>query len=322
MNNEKMLDLVIIGASAAGLSAAIYAGRNNLNFVIVSKDIGGEVTVSGKIGNWPGTITTTGTELAKNFHDHVKSINIKIDDGFEVTDIKQEKNHHVITAKNFSGEDRIYQTKSVIIASGIHPRLLPVPGADKFYGQGVTYCTTCDGPLYKNKITATVGAGNSALESVLMMSKIAQKVYLVTRYPNDEEHNHGFPKGERILIEKVNALPNAEIIYNADTREVLGDQFVSGLKYQDLLTSEEKILPIQGIMVHIGMMPNSDFINTVNKDKMGQIEVNLKCGTNVPGIFAAGDVTNVPFKQIVIASGHGVTAALAAIEYLNRWKEN
>jgi len=316
-----MLDLVIIGGSAAGLSAAIYAGRNNLNFVIVSKDIGGEVSVSGKIGNWPGTITTTGFELAKNFHDHVKSISIKIDEGFEVTEIRQEKNHHIVIAKSLSGEEKTYETKSVIVASGIHPRRLPVPGADKFYGQGVTYCTTCDGPLYRGKITATVGAGNSALESVLMMSKIAQKVYLLTRYPNDEEHNHGFPKGERILIEKVNALPNAEIIYNADTKEVVGEQTVTGLKYQDIKTNELKEVAVNGIMVHIGMMPNSDFINSVNKDKMGQIEVDLKCSTNIPGIFAAGDVTNVPFKQIVIAAGHGVTAALAAIEYLNRWRE-
>jgi len=316
-----MLDLVIIGGSAAGLSAAIYAGRNNLNFVIVSKDIGGEVSVSGKIGNWPGTITTTGFELAKNFHDHVKSINIKIDEGFEVTEIRQEKNHHIVIAKSLSGEEKTYETKSVIVASGIHPRRLPVPGADKFYGQGVTYCTTCDGPLYRGKITATVGAGNSALESVLMMSKIAQKVYLLTRYPNDEEHNHGFPKGERILIEKVNALPNAEIIYNANTKEVVGEQTVTGLKYQDIKTNELKEVAVNGIMVHIGMMPNSDFINSVNKDKMGQIEVDLKCSTNIPGIFAAGDVTNVPFKQIVIAAGHGVTAALAAIEYLNRWHE-
>jgi len=154
-----------------------------------------------------------------------------------------------------------------------------------------------------------------------MMSKIAQKVYLLTRYPNDEEHNHGFPKGERILIEKVNALPNAEIIYNANTKEVVGEQTVTGLKYQDIKTNELKEVAVNGIMVHIGMMPNSDFINSVNKDKMGQIEVDLKCSTNIPGIFAAGDVTNVPFKQIVIAAGHGVTAALAAIEYLNRWRE-
>ena len=316
-----MLDLIIIGASAAGSSAAIYAGRNNLNFLVISKNIGGEVMLSGKIRNWPGTITTTGVELANNFHDHLKSINIKIEDGLDVTDVKPEKNYYILTAKNDSGEEKTYETKTVIIASGIHPRRLPVPGDKELYGKGVTYCTTCDGPFFKNKITATIGAGNSALESVLMMSHIAQKVYLLTRYPNDKESNNGFPKGERILIEKVLALENVEIIYNASTKEILGADVVSGLKYQDSATNEEKTLEVQGIMIHIGMSPNSDFITCVNKNGAREIEVDLKCATSSPGIFAAGDVTNIPFKQIVIASGHGVTASLAAIQYINRWKE-
>ncbi|HBU07309.1 MAG TPA: thioredoxin-disulfide reductase [Candidatus Magasanikbacteria bacterium] len=316
-----MKDLIIIGASAAGMSAAIYAGRNNLDFLIVSKDIGGEVALSGKVGNWPGTITTTGVELAKNFHDHVKSIHIQIDDGFEVTEIKQVKNYHIVMAKNYAGEERQYETKAVIIASGIHPRHLGIPGDKEFYGKGITYCTTCDGPLFKNKITATVGAGNSALESVLTMTKIAQKVYLLTRYNDDHENNGGFPKGERILIDKVKALENVEIIYNADTQEIIGDQMVTGLKYTDLNTKENKQIDLNGVMIHIGMTPNSDFVNCVDKSPMGEIKVDLKCATNCPGLFAAGDVTNIPFKQIVIAAGHGVTAALSAIGYINRWKE-
>ena len=316
-----MKDLVIIGAAAAGSAAAIYAGRNNLDFLIVSKDIGGEVALSGKIGNWPGTITTTGVELAKNFHEHVKSINIQIDEGFEVTAINQEKNHHIVIAKNYSGEERTYETKAVIIASGIHPRRLPVPGDEEYFGKGITYCTTCDGPLFRDKITTTIGAGNSALESVLMMSRIAKKVYLITRYADAKENNGGFPKGERILIEKVKALDNVEIIYSADTKEILGDNMVNGLKYQDLETKEDKQIETQGVMVHIGMTPNSNFVTCSKKNPMGEVEVDLKCATSCPGIFAAGDVTNVPYKQIAIAAGHGVTAAMAAIEYLNRWEE-
>lgn len=317
-----MYDLVIIGASAAGSSAAIYAGRNNLNFLIVSKNIGGEVALSGKIGNWPGAITTTGTELAKNFHEHLKSINIKIDDGFEVADIKHEKNYYIVMAKNYSGEERKYETKAIIIASGIHPRRLLIPGDEKFYGKGVTYCTVCDGPLYKNKITATIGAGNSALESALMMSRIAKKIYLFTRYPNDKEHNNGFPKGEGILIEKVKALKNVEIIYNANVKEIMGDGIVTGLKYLDASDKQEKIIAAQGIMVHVGMSPNSDFVKCGKKNALGEIEVDIKCATDCPGVFAAGDVTNVPYKQIVIAAGQGVTAALSAIEYINKWKED
>ena len=315
-----MLDLVIIGAAAAGTAAGIYAGRNNLDFVIVTKDIGGEVALSGKIGNWPGTIRTTGDELAKNFHEHLKSINIQIDEGCIVTDIKQEKNYPLVETEKANGEKKVYKTKTVIIASGIHPRRLPVPGDEKLYGKGVTYCTTCDGPLFKNKVTATIGAGNSALESVLMMSRIAQKVYLLTRYPNDKENNNGFPRGEKILIEKVKALNNIEIIYSADTKEILGDNVVNSIKYLDLKNNEEKEITVQGVMIHIGMVPNSNFVNCAKKNNMGEVEVGLKCNTSCPGIFAAGDVTNIPYKQIAIAAGHGVTAALAAIEYINRWQ--
>jgi len=316
-----MLDLVIIGAAAAGSAAGIYAGRNNLAFVIVTKDIGGEVALSGKVGNWPGTITTTGDELAKNFHEHLKSINIQIDEGWEITDIKQEKNYHLVIAKNSSGEEKTYQTKAVIVASGIHPRRLPVPGDEEFYGKGVTYCTTCDGPLFKDKITATIGAGNSALESVLMMSRLAKKVYLLTRYPNDEANNSGFPKGEKILIEKVKELDNVEILYQADTKEIIGENMVTGLKYLDLKDDKEKEIQLNGVMIHIGMIPNSNFVNCAKKDQIGEIEVDIKCATSCPGLFAAGDVTNVPYNQIAIAAGHGVTAALSAIEYINRWKE-
>jgi NADH-dependent peroxiredoxin subunit F len=316
-----MKDLIIIGAAAAGSAAAIYAGRNNLDFAIVSKDVGGEVALSGKIGNWPGTITTTGFELAKDFREHVKTIHEQIDEGFGVTDIKQEKNYHIVTAKDSAGKELIYETKAVIVASGIHPRRLPVPGDEEFFGKGITYCTTCDGPLFKDRITATIGAGNSALESVLMMSRIAKKVYLLTRYPNNEENNGGFPKGERILIEKVKELDNVEILYEADTKEILGSEMVTGLKYESIVTKEEKQIELNGVMVHIGMVPNSNFVNCAKKNAMGEIEVDLKCTTSCPGLFAAGDVTNVPFKQIAIAAGHGVTAAMATIEYLNRWEE-
>ena len=316
-----MKDLVIIGAAAAGSAAAIYAGRNNLDFVIISKDVGGEVALSGKVGNWPGTITTTGFELAKSFREHVKTIHEQIDEGFGVTEIKQEKNYHIVTAKNSLDEEITYETKAVIIASGIHPRRLPVPGDEEFFGKGITYCTTCDGPLFKDKITATIGAGNSALESVLMMSRIAKKVYLLTRYSNTEENNGGFPKGERILIDKVKELDNVEILYEADTKEIIGDEMVSGLKYANKVSGEEKEIELQGVMIHIGMIPNSSFVESVKKDTMKQIEVDLKCATDIPGIFAAGDVTNVPFKQIAISTGQGVTAAMSTIEYLNRWEE-
>ena len=315
-----MYDLVIIGAAAAGSSAAIYGARRNLNLIMVSKDAGGEVALSGEVNNWPGAIATNGFKLAQDFTEHVKSYNVPMDLGFEVTKITPEKNYYLVNAKNFGGVEKTYQTKTVIIASGIHPRLLGLPGEADLRGKGVTYCTVCDGPLYRGKITATVGAGNAALESALMMSGIAQKVYLITKYPNTPETKGGFPRGEDILIDKVKQLPNIEIIYSAESKEFIVDKVITGLKYLDKTNNTEKTLAVQGVMVHVGNTPNSQFID-LKKDPGNQIEVDLKCRTNLPGIFAAGDVTNVPYKQIVISAGQGVIAALSAIEYINKWKE-
>jgi len=315
-----MQDLIIIGASAAGCSAAIYAARRNLNFSIISKDVGGEVNLSGQINNWPGIIEINGFQLAQTFRQHVESYGVKFDEGWEITQIEKIQNHFVVTAKNLSNEEKSWESKAVIIATGIHPRTLNIPGEKEFRGKGVTYCTVCDGPLYRGKITATIGAGNVALESALMMSKIATKVFLITKYSNTPEDKGGFPKGEDILVKKVKILPNIEIIYNAKTEEIIGEQMVTGIKYKDISTGEEKIIKVQGVMIHAGTIPNSDLVNT-EKNPTGEIIIDQKCQTSIPGIFAAGDVTNIPFKQIVIAAGQGATAALSSIGYINKWKE-
>lgn len=316
-----MLDLVIIGAAAAGSAASIYAARRNLNFVVISKDIGGEVALSGEVENWPGIIRTNGFELAKNFHEHIKSYNVKIELGYSVTAITHEKNYHVVHAIDDTGKEKTFATKTIIIGSGIHPRTLNIPGENELRGKGVTYCTVCDGPLYKKKITATIGAGNAGLESALMMDKISTKVFLITKYPNTPETKGGFPKGEDILIEKVKQSPNVEIIYNAKTLQILGTDVVTGVEYEDTTTKEKKEITASGVMVHVGMTPNSDFAKDLKKNPLGEIEVDNLCRTSLPGIFAAGDVTNIPYKQIVISSGQGVVAALSAIDYLNRFKE-
>jgi len=316
---EKVYDLVIIGASAAGSAAAIYASRRQLNFVMVAKDTGGEVALSGEVENWPGIIHTTGIELSQSFNKHVESYNAPIDVGFWVTGTERDGKYHIINAENSAGERKLYKTKSAIIATGIHPRLLGIKGEKEFIGRGVTYCTVCDGPLYKGKTTVTVGAGSSALESALMMSEISKKVYLITKYK--EDNMGGFPRGETILVKKVKDATNIEIIYNALATEIVGDGLVSGLKYKDAGSGEEKNIDVQGVMVHIGMIPNSDFVNCSKKDEQGQVEIDILCKTSCEGIFAAGDITNVPYNQIAIAAGQGVTAALSAIDYLNRWSE-
>ncbi len=318
---NELYDLVIIGAAAAGCAAAVYAARRNLKFAIVTKDIGGEVALSGEVENWPGIIHTTGFQLAQDFYKHAESYGIKADTGYEVIDIEKENNYFVVKTQNYSKEEKNYYTKTVLIGSGIHPRELGIPREKELRGKGVTYCTVCDGPLYRGKVTVTIGAGNAALESALMMSELAQKVFLITKFPNTKETKGGFPKGENILIDKVKKAKNIEIIYAAQTIDIKGADMVEGITYRDIATNETKDVAANGVMIHIGNIPNSGFASIVHKTPLGEIVVDLKCATSIPGIFAAGDVTTVPYKQIVIAAGQGVTAALSAIEYVNKWEE-
>lgn len=315
-----MFDILIIGGSAAGMTAAIYAARHNMKAVIVTKDVGGEIAMTGEVKNWLGIQSIRGFELVKNFREHVESYGVPIETGIEALNFSAKNNYYILNAKDGSGNKKTYEAKTIIIASGIHPRALKVPGEDKLRGKGITYCTVCDGPLYRGKATATIGAGSSALSSAIMMAGFAKTVYLLTKYPDTKESNFGFPKGESVLVDKVNSLKNIETIYNATTKKVVGAEFVEGLIYFDSEEKKDKKIDVQGVMVHIGNSPNSAFAPQVTTDKSGAIEVNAKCETNLPGVYAAGDVTNTPFKQISVASGQGAIAALSAIEYINKLK--
>ncbi len=321
-----MYDLIIIGGSAAATAAGIYAARRELNFKIITKEFGGEVATSGEIGNWPGIAQTDGIALAQQFRDHLAHYGVEPEEGIEVEKIlKQEDGTFCITAKTDGptmasekmfalsehGESKCdYTAKAVVVTSGVHPRELGVPGEKEFRNRGVSYCTTCDGPIFKGKVTATVGGGNSALESALMLADISSKVYVINK-------NAQF-KGDTVLIENLKKKSNVEIISSAQTTAIVGDQFVRGLTYRDQAGQEQSIA-VQGVFVHIGQVPNSALIGPgVALDAFGQIKVNANCETNVPGLYAAGDVTDVPFKQIVIAAGQGCIAALSAVQYLNR----
>ncbi|MDP2648210.1 MAG: FAD-dependent oxidoreductase [Candidatus Yanofskybacteria bacterium] len=318
-------DTIIIGGSAAATAAGIYAARRGLNFRIITKEFGGEVATSGEIGNWPGINATDGVSLAQQFKDHLKFYNVEPEEGVEVTHIaKQEDGLFCITAKKdgvgMASEKVLalserseskcdYVAKAVILTTGVHPRELNIPGEKEYRNKGVSYCTVCDGPIFKGKITATVGGGNSALESALMLADISSKVYVLNK-------NLQF-KGEDVLINNLKQKKNVEIIYGVKTSQIFGEQFVKGLKY--INEKGEQELPVEGIFVHIGMVPNSQIApEGVEKNQFGEIKVNANCETNVPGLYAAGDVTDVPHKQIVIAAGQGTTALLSAVQYLNR----
>src|SRR3989339_1520154 len=301
-----MFDLVIIGGSAASTAAGIYAARRRLKLKMVCKEFGGEVATSGEILNYPGMTETEGFALTAKFKEHLKYNEVEPEEGVTVTGIvkKGEGNFEVFGRKIDTPVS--YQAKAVIVATGVHPRHLGVPGEDVFYGKGVTYCTTCDGPLYKNKKVVTIGGGNSALESALMLAEIASHVTLLNK--NDKF------KGEQVLIDKVSHSPKIEVLYQAQTKSIAGEQFVKKVIYEDKKSQTEKSVATDGVFVHIGLIPNSDFIPAaVKKTPLGEIEINMKAQTSVPGFFAAGDVTNVPYKQIAIATGQGVTATLSAV---------
>lgn len=320
-------DSIIIGGSAAATAAGIYAARRGLNFKIITKEFGGEVATSGEIGNWPGINTTDGVSLAQQFKDHLKFYNIEPEEGVEVIHVaKQDDGFFCITAKkdgvSMAG-DKVpalserseskcdYLAKTVILTMGVHPRELSIPGEKEYRNKGVSYCTVCDGPIFKGKITATIGGGNSALESALMLADISSKVYVINKNPQF--------KGENVLIQNLMQKKNVEIIYSAKATQVTGDQFVQSLKYSDEKGDHE--LAVEGIFVHIGMIPNSQIApEGVEKNQFGEIKVNANCETNVPGLYAAGDVTDVPHKQIVIAAGQGCIALLSAVQYLNKIK--
>lgn len=306
-----MDDAIVIGGSAAGTAAAIYLARRKMKFRLVAMEWGGEVAVSGEIGNYPGFTKIDGVALARNFLEHVKFYGIEPELGVRVAKIQKLGEGHFSVEAEKSGKTVVYEAKSVIVATGSHPKELNVPGEKEFRGKGVTYCTVCDGPLFKDKVVVTIGGGDSGSESGIMMNEIAKKVYVLTKNPD--------MKGDPSLISRLKAGRNVTFIPNAITTRVIGDKLVTGVEYEDAITKEKKNLSVEGVFVHIGMSPNANFMPLdIEKNKQGEIVVDQNCMTSEPGLFAAGDVTGVSFKQIGIAVGQGIIAALAAVTYVNK----
>jgi len=307
MNN--IYDSIIIGASAAGISSAIYLKRRGINFLILAKDIGGEMALSGTVDNYPGIPKTTGLELTKKFKEHLESYGIEV---INEEVIKLDKNNDLFVI--FTNKNNTYYSKTVIIATGSKPKKLNIPGEEEFYHKGVSYCSVCDMPLFKNKVVAIIGGGNSALEAGLMAADICKYAYIINKNPSF--------KGDKVLIEQLERKENIKIIYNALTQEIYGDKFVKGIKYLDIISNTIQDINVDGVFIHIGMKPNSEFIpDSWNvKNTYGEIIINKLCETNVTGLFAGGDVTDIPFKQIGIAVGHGIICALSAVNYLNKLK--
>ena len=315
-----LYDLIILGGGPAGAASAVYAARKRLKTLLITESFGGQSVVSDDIQNWIGETHISGFDLAKKFEDHVRSfgdaVEIKMPE--RVVKISKYRNIDMSTFKVETDQGE-YESKAVILAIGARRRKLNVPGEQKFEGKGVVYCSTCDAPLFEGKTVAVIGGGNAGLEAVVDLFAYAPKIYLLIRGDS--------MKGDPATQEEITKNPKVEIIFNAETKEVLGDKparsaggFVESLKYQDLKTGELKEIKVQGVFVEIGSTPNSEIVkDLVELDQWGQVKIDSKhASTSVPGIFAAGDITDDPYKQNNISAGDAVKAALAAYAYLQK----
>ena len=302
-----MYDLIIIGGGPGGLAAAVYAARQKIKFCVITKDIGGQTRWSGDVENYLGFHLVSGEQLVEKFQEHINDYDIEIKEGESVNEIKKEDNgFKVVTDKSE------YETKTVLIASGKKPRKLGVPGEEDFRGKGVTYCATCDGPLFKDKTVAVIGGGNSAIESAELLLKYARYIIIIT---NEEEL-----RAEKTLAEEVISNEKVEVHYNGAPTEILGDKFVKKIKAK--IGDEEKEFDVEGVFVEIGSIPSVEFDKLTEKNDWNEIKIHqegyISNKTSVEGIFAAGDCTDVPEKQIIVAAGEAVKAVLGVFKYLNK----
>lgn len=303
-------DLIIIGAGPAGVSAAVYAARQKLNLLVISKDIGGQVARKAvDIENYLGFAKISGPDLSKVFEDQLKINSVEVVAG-EV--LKVDKSGQNFTLSTELGGK--YEARAVVIATGGDPRPLEAEGEKEFIGKGVSYCALCDGPVFKDKIVAVVGGGNSGFETALFLSNYVKKIYILEfgkQVRADQEN--------QALVTKIK---KAEIITNAKVLKIQGEKFVNSLIYQDLASNSEKKLDVSGVFIEIGNSPATAFVkNLVDFSERDEIITDLETyQTKTPGLFAAGDCNKGKYKQIVAAAGEGAKAALAAYEYIQKAK--
>jgi alkyl hydroperoxide reductase subunit F len=296
-------DVIVIGGGPAGASAAIYSARKGLRTAILAERFGGQVQDTKGIENLIGVTYTEGPQLAAQLNQHMSEYPIK---KFEHRRVSAIRNNAVKTIELEGGE--FLTAKSLIVSTGAKWRELGIPGEKEYIGRGVAFCPHCDGPYYKGKKIAVVGGGNSGVEAAIDLAGIVKEVVLFEFMDQ--------LKADQVLVNKLKSLPNVSIVTNARTAEILGDgQKVHSLVYEDRANKEMVKIDLDGIFVQIGLLPNSGFIkDIVETTKFGEIMIDQKGRTNVKGIYAAGDVTTVPYKQIIIAMGEGAKAALAAFE--------
>lgn len=296
-------DLIIVGAGPASITAGVYAARKRMHFQMITADIGGQASLSWDIENYLGYQFITGQELVEKFKEHLQKFDVEVRENEKATLV--EKSGDTVKIETEKGN---YNAKTVVLASGRRPRKLGVQGEDELKNKGITYCATCDAPLFAGMDVAVIGGGNAGLDATLQLLKIAEKIYLIEERPA--------LTADRVMIEK--AKESGKVVLYTDTRvkRIYGEHLVQGIEIEKGDKAED--LPVSGIFIEIGSTPASDFAMGVKKNAGGEIIVNCGCETDIPGIFAAGDVTNVPAKQIIVACGEGAKATLSAFDYVNR----
>ncbi len=301
-----MYDIIIIGGGPAGLSASVYAARKQLKTLLISLDIGGQINTTLGIENYLGYQFIEGPDLIDRFNSQVSKYPIEQKIGLRVTKLEKIKGGFQMVTED--GEK--YQSKAVVFAAGKKPRKLNVPGEAEFTGKGVSYCAICDGPVFSGQRVAVVGGGNSALEAVLDLVKIAEHVDMVSLT---------MLTGDKVLIDQLKDAKNLDIYLEYQAERIEGHDFVTGMVIKDLKSQKGKRLNVSGIFIEIGLVPNSEPLkDLIELNKWGEVPISCSGETKVPGLYAAGDVTDVPEKQIVIAAGEGAKAALQAHHYLQR----
>lgn len=310
LDEKENFDFLVVGGGPAGAAAAIYAARKGISTGLVADRFGGQVSDTMAIENFISVKATQGPKLVSSLEEHVRDYDVDIMNNNKANHIKRNQETGLVEIALENGA--VLKSKSVVLATGARWREMNVPGEQEYRGKGVAYCPHCDGPLFKGKPVAVIGGGNSGIEAAIDLAGIVEHV-TVLEFADTL-------RADDVLVKKANSLANVTIITQAQTTEVIGDgKRVTSLSYTDRATGENHSIALAGIFVQIGLMPNSEFLQgSIELTNRGEIITNNKGETSIPGVFAAGDVTNSPYKQIIIAMGSGANAALGAFDYLIR----
>lgn len=306
-NGSSVWDVLIIGGGPAGLSAALYAARAMRKTVVLEKEMpGGQIATTSEVEDYPGILMTTGPELSMQLMEHAQHFGAEVEIGEQVTQVKLDG--QIKKVRTESG--RVFNARTVILASGAEPRTLGVPGEDKLRGYGVSYCAVCDGPFFRGRPVAVVGGGDAAFDEALYLTKYASTVYLIHR--RDEF------RAQKVLVDRARANEKIEFILETVVESINGDSAVASATIKNLKTGEKRDLELGGLFVYIGNIPSTELLEKyVEIDDSGYIEVDPNMATGCPGVYVAGDVRKSPLKQIVTAGADGSIAALSADRYLD-----